>query len=85
MPCGWIGCARPRGCALLLFPLRSERSGGIAQGIGAGLIIGFSYWLVYAFGMSLGRSGTLPPFTAAWFANILFAVASLWLIRRVKT
>ncbi len=67
------------------FSLRSGRSGGIAQGIGAGLIIGFSYWLVYAFGMSLGRSGTLPPFTAAWFANILFAVASLWLIRRVKT
>jgi len=67
------------------FSLRSERSGGIAQGIGAGLVIGFSYWIVYAFGMSLGRSGTLPPFIAAWFANILFAVASLFLIRRVKT
>jgi lipopolysaccharide export system permease protein len=69
----------------IAFSLRSERSGGIAQGIGVGLIIGFSYWLVYAFGMSLGRSGTLPPFIAAWFANILFAVASLWLVRRVKT
>ncbi|MBU0652004.1 MAG: LPS export ABC transporter permease LptG [Proteobacteria bacterium] len=67
------------------FSLRSERSGGIAQGIGAGLVIGFSYWLVYAFGMSLGRSGTLPPFIAAWFANILFAVASLFLVWRVKT
>jgi lipopolysaccharide export system permease protein len=67
------------------FPLRSEQSGGIAQGIGAGLFIGFSYWLVYAFGMSLGRSGTLPPFIAAWFANILFAVASVFLVRRVKT
>jgi lipopolysaccharide export system permease protein len=67
------------------FSLRSERSGGIAQGIGAGLVIGFSYWLVYAFGMSLGRSGTLPPFIAAWFANMLFAVASLFLVRRVKT
>jgi lipopolysaccharide export system permease protein len=67
------------------FSLRSERSGGIAQGIGAGLVIGFSYWLVYAFGMSLGRSGTLPPFIAAWFANILFGAASLFLIRRVKT
>ena len=67
------------------FSLRSERSGGIAQGIGAGLVIGFSYWLVYAFGMSLGRSGALPPFIAAWFANMLFAVASLVLVRRVKT
>jgi lipopolysaccharide export system permease protein len=68
-----------------LFSLRSERSGGIAQGIGAGLVIGFSYWLVYAFGMSLGRSGTLPPFIAAWFANILFGAFSVFLIRRVKT
>jgi lipopolysaccharide export system permease protein len=67
------------------FSLRSERSGGIAQGIGAGLVIGFSYWLVYAFGMSLGRSGTLPPFIAAWFANILFGAASVFLVRRVKT
>lgn len=67
------------------FSLRSERSGGVAQGIGAGLVIGFSYWLVYAFGMSLGRSGTLPPIVAAWFANILFCTASAILVPRVKT
>jgi lipopolysaccharide export system permease protein len=67
------------------FSLRSERSGGIAQGIGAGLVIGFSYWLVYAFGMSLGRSGTLPPLLAAWFANILFATTAAVLVPRVKT
>ena len=67
------------------FSLRSERSGGIAQGIGAGLVIGFSYWLVYAFGMSLGRSGTLPPIVAAWFANILFSTASAIFVPRVKT
>ena len=67
------------------FSLRSERSGGIAQGIGAGLVIGFSYWIVYAFGMSLGRSGTLPPLVAAWFANILFSTACAILVPRVKT
>ena len=67
------------------FSLHSERSGGIAQGIGAGLIIGFSYWLVFAFGMSLGRSGTLPPIIAAWFGNILFGCISIWLFLRLKT
>jgi lipopolysaccharide export system permease protein len=67
------------------FSLRSERSGSIAQGIGAGLVIGFSYWLVYAFGMSLGRSGTLPPLIAAWFGNIIFGGASVWLLLRLKT
>jgi len=69
----------------ITFSLRSERSGGVAQGIGAGLLIGFSYWLVYAFGLSLGRSGTLPPLLSAWFGNILFGIASVWLILRVKT
>ena len=67
------------------FSLRSERSGGIAQGIGVGLFIGFSYWLVFAFGMSLGRSGTLPPLIAAWLGNILFGAASVFLLYRIKT
>jgi lipopolysaccharide export system permease protein len=69
----------------ITFSLHSERSGGIAQGIGAGLLIGFSYWLVFAFGMSLGRSGTLPPIIAAWFGNILFGCASIGLFLRLKT
>jgi lipopolysaccharide export system permease protein len=67
------------------FSLRSERSGGIAQGISVGLIIGFSYWLVFAFGMSLGRSGTISPPIAAWFGNILFGAASVFLLYRIKT
>ncbi len=67
------------------FSLHSERSGNIASGIGAGLVIGFSYWLVFAFGMSLGRSGTLPPIIAAWFGNIIFGGVSLWLLLRIKT
>ncbi len=67
------------------FSLRSERSGGIAQSIGAGLVIGFSYWLVYAFAMSLGRSGVFPPLIAAWSGNILFSAASVWLLLRAKT
>jgi lipopolysaccharide export system permease protein len=69
----------------IAFSLRSERSGGIAQGIGAGLVIGFSYWLVYAFGLSLGRSGVIPPLLAAWIANLLFGMASVWLMIRMKT
>ncbi|MDI9570348.1 MAG: LPS export ABC transporter permease LptG [Pseudomonadota bacterium] len=67
------------------FSLRSERSGGTAQSIGAGVIIGFSYWLVFAFSLSLGRSGSLPPALAAWLPNLLFGGAAYWLIRRVNT
>jgi lipopolysaccharide export system permease protein len=67
------------------FSLRSERSGGVTQSIGAGIVIGFSYWLVFAFAMSLGRAGTLPPLLAAWTANIVFGVASFLMYRIVKT
>lgn len=67
------------------FSLRSERSGGVTQSIGVGIVIGFSYWLVFAFTMSLGRSGTLPPFLAAWLANILFGAASIFMFLRVRT
>lgn len=67
------------------FSLRSERSGGLTQSMGVGIVIGFSYWFVYAFSLSLGRSGTLPPFLSAWLANIIFATAAGYLFLRVKT
>ncbi|MDQ5987948.1 MAG: Lipopolysaccharide export system permease protein LptG [Syntrophus sp. SKADARSKE-3] len=69
----------------ICFSVRSERSGGVAQSIGAGVIIGFSYWLIFAFSLSLGRSGTIPPILSAWFANFLFGVAAVVMIRRVST
>ncbi len=48
------------------FSLRSERSGGAMESAGIGIFIGFSYWIVHAFSMSLGRSGMLPVFLSAW-------------------
>ena len=67
------------------FSLRSERSGGAMQSIGLGIFIGFSYWIVHAFCMSLGRSEILPVFLAAWGANILFAAVAAVLFYRVHT
>lgn len=67
------------------FSLRTERSGGIAASFGAGIILGFSYWIVFALGLSLGRSGTLSPFLAAWTANILFTAASVFMIFKMRT
>ena len=67
------------------FSLRSERSGGVMQSAGIGIFIGFSYWIVHAFSMSLGRSGMLPVFLSAWAANILFSAAAAVLFYRVRT
>jgi lipopolysaccharide export system permease protein len=67
------------------FSLRSERKGGIMQSIGIGIFIGFSYFIVNAFCLSLGRSGTLPPILAAWSANTLFSAAAAVLFYRVRS
>lgn len=67
------------------FSLREERSGGVMQSVGIGIMIGFSYWLVHAFCISLGKSEILPALLAAWAANILFGVTAAFLFYRVKT
>ena len=67
------------------FSLRSERSGGVALSIGAGIVIGFSYWIVFAFCLSLGRSSAVPPFLAAWLANMILGLVAIVLYLRVKT
>lgn len=67
------------------FSIKWEKSGGIAQGIGIGIMIALSYWIVYAFSMSLGRSGTLSPLIAAWSSNLLFAFIAGYSFLKVKT
>ena len=67
------------------FSLRSERSGGIMYSSGIGIFIGFSYWIVHAFSMSLGKSEILPAFLAAWAANILFGAAAAFLFYKIDT
>lgn len=65
--------------------LRSDSRGSQAQGLAAGIIIGFSYWIVFAFTVSLGRAGVLSPLLAAWSANIIFGLAAGLLFLRVRT
>lgn len=60
------------------FSLKDSRSGNIWIGIGIGVVIGFSYFIVNAFLLSLGQAGALPPPVAAWAANLMFAGAGLW-------
>lgn len=69
----------------LCFAARFERSGGVAQGIGIGIATGLSYWLFFAFAVSLGRSGVLPPMLSAWAANMVFLAGTVLLLRRVRT
>lgn len=53
---------------------RHSRNSSTAANAGAALVLGFSYWVVLALAMSLGRSGVLPPVVAAFAANAIFTM-----------
>ncbi|UCF90712.1 MAG: LPS export ABC transporter permease LptG [Desulfobacterales bacterium] len=48
--------------------IRESLSVNIAYGVG----MIFLYWVIHSFCLSLGSGGMLPPFVAAWVANVLF-------------
>jgi len=62
--------------AIIAIPLasRHSRQSSAAANVGAALVVGFSYWIVLALTMSLGKGEVLPPVVAAWSANALFAI-----------
>ncbi len=57
--------------------------GGLAAA-SLGVAVSLLYWLVYTFSLSLGYSGLLSPFAAAWTIPLSFAVFSLALFMRVS-
>ncbi|HHL40117.1 MAG TPA: LPS export ABC transporter permease LptG [Deltaproteobacteria bacterium] len=60
------------------FALKTGRYGGIAVGVGLSVLIGFSFWIIFAVSRTLGQSGILPPLAAAAFPDVLFfAVGAL--------
>ncbi len=69
---------------LLAFPfgVRAGRRGGASFGIAVAVGLGFSYWLVLAVGLSLGKAGVLPAPLAAWLGNALFGALGVTLLVR---
>jgi lipopolysaccharide export system permease protein len=43
----------------------------------------FCYWVLHSFCVSVGYGGILPPFLAAWSANLVFAAAGIFGAARV--
>lgn len=66
------------------FALKSGRHGGIAVGVGISIIIGFSYWVVFAINTSLGYNGIIPPLLAAWLTNFIFAGLGVLMLSYVR-
>jgi lipopolysaccharide export system permease protein len=60
------------GIALSLDPLPRHLS--LGRSFGLAIIIGFGYWLAAGLTSSLGHSGFMPAWFAAWSPDILFAM-----------
>jgi lipopolysaccharide export system permease protein len=60
------------------FALKRRLGAGMALSFGVAMLIGFGYWVLTAFCISLGHSAALPPWVAGWVPNSIFALIGLY-------
>jgi LPS export ABC transporter permease LptG len=58
---------------------------GALYGVATALVLGIVYWMIFAVFTKFGEVGNLPALLAAWSANILFAIAAIYLFLHVET
>ncbi len=63
----------------------SSQRGGAAYGVGISLGITIVYLLLFRVGKAMGSSGAIDPTLAAWGPNLLFLMAGVVLLWRVRT
>ncbi len=66
------------------FCLKTGRSGGLARSILLTLVIGFSYFILFYAGLSLGHAGVLPAIIAAWATNVIFLATGVYMMMTVR-
>lgn len=59
--------------------------GGAAYGIGVSLAITIIYMMLFRIAGAVGNTGALEPMLAAWLPNLIFLVAGMLLLLRVRT
>ena len=58
---------------------------GALYGIGLGIVIALSYWLVMSVFIAIGKTGLLPASLAAWTPNIIVSACAIYLILTTET
>ncbi len=66
------------------FAVSTGRRGAL-YGVGIGIMLAITFWLLQAVSGAIGAGGLLSPVLAAWTPNILFAAAAAYLILTVRT
>jgi lipopolysaccharide export LptBFGC system permease protein LptF len=58
---------------------------GALYGIGIGIGIALTYWVMSSVFIAVGSAGALSPFLAAWSPNIIFSGAAALLFLNTRT
>jgi LPS export ABC transporter permease LptF/LPS export ABC transporter permease LptG len=66
------------------FAVSTGRRGAL-YGVGIGIVMAITYWLMVSVCAAIGAGGLLSPVLAAWTPNILFTAAAAYLILTVRT
>jgi lipopolysaccharide export system permease protein len=56
----------------------------IFVGVASSIFICFTFFVLLQLGLALGTGGYLPAWLAAWFPNLTFGIAGLWMTARVR-
>jgi lipopolysaccharide export system permease protein len=60
-----------------------SRTGGGLFAAGVGISLGFIYWLLYTFMLSMGYARVIQPVLAPWIVPVLFGLVAAYLFRRI--
>jgi lipopolysaccharide export system permease protein len=64
------------------FATAHHRHSSLARDISLCFFIVLIYWLLFSAGLSIGKSGRIPPFLAAWAPNLLFFAFGIFMVMR---
>lgn len=80
----WPAICIVMGLIAMPFAFKMGKRGALT-GVGVAIILGVVYWLIFAVFTKFGEVGNLPPLLSAWSANILFALAAVYMFLHVET
>jgi LPS export ABC transporter permease LptG/LPS export ABC transporter permease LptF len=66
------------------FAVTTGRRGAL-YGIGIGIAMSITYWVIFQVFTAMGEGGVLTPMLAAWAPNFLFAAAAVYMTLTVRT
>lgn len=66
------------------FAVTTGRRGAL-YGVGVGIVLAISYWIMLSVFAAMGAGGLVRPMVAAWAPNILFGAAALYMVLTVRT